>query len=549
MAARQKLTVEQNFPDNVLYEMDNLDVLRGMNSETVDLIATDPPFNTRRNRAATAGQYVDNWRWGSSDKLPDQWKWNEVHPKWLEDIEADNPKVKWAIDAARETHDDGLAAFLCFLGVRLMEMHRILKATGSIYVHLDDTAASYVQMIMDAIFGHQQHRNTITWERALGRSDGRRWGRVSDTILFYTKSEQYAWHDQFIPPEKPKDKIDNLMGPGTSKGESGEAWRGCDPTDYGRCWSVPKTGRFAEWVEAHQISGYRSIKSVHDRLEALDDAGLIHWAASGVPYLIRPAASQLGRRINSVWTDVNMLGRVSNERTGSPDQKPLKLYERMVLASSNEGDLVLDPFAGCATTIIAARNHKRRWVGIDRRPDAREHIVLRLMSLKRKEADELRNSLLPVSWFEKRLAQFDARYATEAPVRTDHGETAASPLPSVYDDSPSVMRKAHMVNLLIERYGLQCWGCDFVAPDQRYLDLDHIRPKSDGGSNQIYNRALLCRPCNGAKSNRMTLSDLRNANRKAGYLKGNHPIDLQDAGAWAEAAFHEFLREQAQSGG
>ena len=547
MAARQKPTVEQNFPDNVLYEMDNLDVLRGMNSETVDLIATDPPFNTRRNRAATAGQYVDNWRWGSSDKLPDQWKWNEVHPKWLEDIEADNPKVKSAIDAAKECHDDGLAAFCCFLGVRLMEMHRILKPTGSIYVHLDDTAVAYVSIIMDAIFGPDNQRNMITWRRALGRSDGRKWGRITDTILFYTKSDDYVWRDQFLPVEKPVDKHHDLMGAGATKGESGKPWRGCDPTDYGRHWAAPKTGRFAEWVEENAIEGYRSISSVHARLEALEEAGLIHWAKSGVPYLIKPAESQPGTRVNALWTDINMLNRVANERTGSPDQKPLKLYERMVLASSNEGDLVLDPFAGCATTIIAARNHKRRWVGIDRRPDAREHIVLRLMGLKRKEADELRNSLLPVEWFEERLGQFDARYATEPPVRTDQGETAASPLPSVYDDSPSVMRKAHMVNLLLERYGLQCWGCDFSAPDPRYLDLDHIRPKSDGGSNQIYNRALLCRPCNGAKSNRMTLSDLRRANRKAGYLKGEHSIDLQEAGAWAEAAFHEFLREQAQS--
>lgn len=549
MAAREKPTVEQNFPDNVLYEMDNLDVLRGMNSETVDLIATDPPFNTRRNRAATAGQYVDNWRWGSSDKLPDQWKWNEVHPKWLEDIEADNPKVKSAIDAARETHDDGLAAFLCFLGVRIMEMHRILKPTGSIYVHLDDTAASYVQIMMDAIFGHQQHRNTITWERATARSDGYRWGRTSDTILFYTKSNDYTWHNQYLPPDDPKDKIGDLMAAGTRSGESGQPWHDCNPNDWERHWAVPRIGNYAEWVDNNRIPGYQQIESPHARLEKLNDAGLIRWSKSGVPYLIRPAESQMGTRVNAVWTDIRMLGRVSSERTGSPDQKPLKLYERMVLASSNEGDLVLDPFAGCATTIIAARNHKRRWVGIDRRPDAREHIVLRLMGLKRKEADELRNSLLPVEWFEERLGQFDARYATEPPVRTDQGETAASPLPSVYDDSPSVMRKAHMVNLLLERYGLQCWGCDFSAPDPRYLDLDHIRPKSDGGSNQIYNRALLCRPCNGAKSNRMTLSDLRRANRKAGYLKGEHSIDLQEAGAWAEAAFHEFLREQAQSGG
>ena len=121
----------QNFLDNTLYEMDNLDVLRGMNSETVDLIATDPPFNTKRNRSGTAGFYVDNWKWGDTDILPDQWKWNEVHPKWLEDIKDNHTGLYYAIDAARHCQGEDTAAFLCFLSVRLLEMHRILKNTGS----------------------------------------------------------------------------------------------------------------------------------------------------------------------------------------------------------------------------------------------------------------------------------------------------------------------------------------------------------------------------------------------------------------------------------
>ena len=154
---------EQNFPDNTLYELDNLDVLRGMNSETVDLIATDPPFNTKRNRSGTAGFYVDNWKWGDTGRLPDQWKWNEVHPKWLEEIKDDSPALFQVIEAARECHDDGIAAFLCFLSVRLLEMHRVLKPTGSIYLHCDHTANAYIRMCMDAIFGHRNFRNEIVW--------------------------------------------------------------------------------------------------------------------------------------------------------------------------------------------------------------------------------------------------------------------------------------------------------------------------------------------------------------------------------------------------
>lgn len=143
----------QNFPDNVLYEMDNLDVLRGMNSATVDLIATDPPFNTARNRAGSAGFYVDKWKWGDTGILPDQWKWNEVHPIWLDEIKDDNPGLFQVIEATRGCHGEDIAAFLCFLSVRLMEMHRLLKDTGSIYLHCDPTANAYIRTCMDAIFG------------------------------------------------------------------------------------------------------------------------------------------------------------------------------------------------------------------------------------------------------------------------------------------------------------------------------------------------------------------------------------------------------------
>ena len=161
----------QNFPDNIIYELDNLDVLRGMNSET--LVATDPPFNTKRNRSGTAGHYVDNWKWGDMGILPDQCpkgrsreraqKWNEVHPKWLEEIKDDNPALFQVIEASRVCHGEDIAAFLSVLSVRLLECHRILKPTGSIYLHCDHTANSYIRMAMDAIFGKNNFRNEIVW--------------------------------------------------------------------------------------------------------------------------------------------------------------------------------------------------------------------------------------------------------------------------------------------------------------------------------------------------------------------------------------------------
>ena len=156
---------EQNFQDNTIYALDNLDVLRGMNSETVDLIATDPPFNTRQNRSGTAGHYVDSWKWGDTGKLPDQWAWNEVHPIWLEEIRDDNPALFEAIETAAHCHGQDIAAFLCFLSVRLLEMHRILKPTGSIYLHCDHAANAYIRLALDAIFGSTNFRNEIVWRR------------------------------------------------------------------------------------------------------------------------------------------------------------------------------------------------------------------------------------------------------------------------------------------------------------------------------------------------------------------------------------------------
>ena len=188
----------QNFPDNTIYELDNLDVLRGMNSETVDLIATDPPFNTKRNRAGSAGFYVDNWKWGDTGILPDQWKWNEVHPKWLEEIFDDNFPLYHVIDAARTCHGEDITAFLCFLSVRLLEMHRVLKSTGSIYLHCDHTANAYIRMCMDAIFGTKNFRNEIVFLRTVRGFKGsqhqpRRYNANTDFIMFYAKS-----HDCFF---------------------------------------------------------------------------------------------------------------------------------------------------------------------------------------------------------------------------------------------------------------------------------------------------------------------------------------------------------------
>ena len=199
----------------------------------------------------------------------------------------------------------------------------------------------------------------------------------------------------------------------------------------------------------------------------------------------------------------------SKERTGSPDQKPVALYERIIAASSNPGDIVLDPFAGCATTPIAAHNLGRRWVGIDRREDAAYHVANRLLGLGINIDDfkAQQQALMP-----QLQASCEIRYVP--PVRTDDGDNAPHLGPVYRRRKPATMRRAEMLDILAEQWGIRCWGCGFEPPSVEFLELDHILPDSEGGSNELENRAPLCGPCNKRKSNTMTLTALRRDNRR-----------------------------------
>ena len=522
----------QNFPDNVLYELDNLDVLRGMNSETVDLIATDPPFNTKRNRSGTAGFYVDNWKWGDTNTLPDQWKWNEVHPQWLDDIKDDNPELYQVIEATRVCHGNDTAAFLCFLSVRLLEMHRVLKPTGSMYLHCDHTANGYIRMCMDAIFGKNNLINEIAWLRKDGEKHNlakRRFPQAHDTLLYFAKSSHYA-HNPIMEPydDKYVKKHYKFMD------------------SRGQYATFPCTNEKG----GNKIYEFKGIKRAwrfcRQTMQEMYENDLLTQATPTSPFRYKKYLSQAeGVKVPDIWTtDVTKFAK--NERTGSPDQKPLKLYERIIEASSNENDLVLDPFCGCATTIIAARNLKRRWVGVDRRPDARYHIITRMAGMTQKKRKELEKYATDSQWLNGQMAKFESYYSPNPPHRTDVGDTAAPGLEHVYPEPKSILTHKQMKVILVARFGLHCWGCDFEAPDQRYLELDHIDPRSGGGSNELDNRALLCTPCNLAKSNKLTLTGLWKQNRKKGYLKTRYPIDLPAARAWSRNELERIRKKTPQ---
>ena len=244
-----------------------------------------------------------------------------------------------------------------------------------------------------------------------------------------------------------------------------------------------------------------------------------------------------------VW-NIQALNAMSNERTGSPDQKPLALYERIIKASSNEGDLVLDPFYGCATTIIAANNLNRRWIGIDRRKDARYHIITSLMGIDRKERGRLEKYAIDKEWLDKQNRRYEMHYQTEPPKRTDEAKQTSPKLAHVYStETENPLSHAEMHEILVTRFGLKCWGCNFIPPDKRYLHLDHIIPKTDGGTNHIDNRALICQPCNTKKSNTMSLTALRRENKQEEYIQPYPSIDLQEALAWTKNYSIQIIRE------
>lgn len=524
----------QNFPDNTLYEMDNLVVLRGMNNETVDLIATDPPFNIKRNRSGTAGHYVDNWKWGDTGILPDQWKWNEVHPKWLEEIKDNHIELYHAIDAAKHCQGEDTAAFLCFLSVRLIEMHRILKPTGSIYLHCDPTASHYIKMCMDAIFGKKNFRNEIVWKRQTANNAvAKRYGRIVDYLIFYTKGGKYTWNQQY------GERSENSQKEFRHQDDDGRIYRTHDLTAPGR-----DPNRMFEW---QGTIPYRNWAYSKDTLDEMLSNGEILLKKDGTVSASRGRKvyldEQPGVKLQTIWDDITKVG-TSIERTGSPDQKPLALYERIIKASSNEGDLVLDPFCGCATTIIAADNLKRRWIGIDRRVDARYHIITRLMGISKKERERIEKYAVDKKWLDNQMQQYEMHYQTEPPTRTDQDNQTSPELPHTYNAEPeNPLTHAEMHEILVDKFGLQCWGCNYIPPDKRYLHLDHIIPKSDGGTNHIDNRALLCQPCNTIKSNTMSLNALRRKNKKEGYTQPNEEINLQQALTWTKHHLIQIIRE------
>lgn len=383
--------------NRTIFTEDNLNILRGMNSDSVDLIYLDPPFNSNRNYAAPVGSKA------AGAAFKDTWTLEDMDIVQCVTLAENAPNITQFLLSVQGSHSKGMQSYLTMMAVRLVEMRRVLKDTGSIYLHCDPTASHYLKQLMDCVFGRENFRNEIVWR--IGWVSGyktqkRGWVRNHDILLYYVASPKAAhrFNKEYIP--YPEGYLRRDGKPPTGKGIPIEDTWNCQPVD------------------------------------TLDSIAIKSF---------------------------------SKEKVGYPTQKPLALLDRIIKASTNEGDMVLDPFAGCATACVSAESLKRKWIGIDLSDKAIELVNLRL-------------EVSMGDLFHNRLVT----HRTDIPKRTDLG-----PLPPY---------KSHKKSLYGEQGG-NCIGCGTHFEIQ-HLTVDHIIPRSKGGTDHIENLQLLCGNCNSVKGNR-----------------------------------------------
>jgi DNA modification methylase len=366
---------------NHLYYGDNLSIMqRILHNESVDLIYLDPPFNSKQNYNLMYKNMTGKPVPEQAEAFCDTWEMDAekveianhmpvlMQEHGVDDYYADFWRI-WVKALARtQPH---LLAYLIYMVQRLLYMKSILKSNGSIYLHCDPTASHYIKVMMDGIFGHANFRSEIIWKRTSSHNSAKRWGPVHDVILYYTKSNKYTWNrvsqpydekyiDAFYTHKDAKGRyrLGDLTGAGIRTGDSGKEWRGVNPTNSGRHWAVPGVPGLSK----EEIQKF----TVQERLDLLDEKGLIYFPTRGtVPQFRRYLEPERGVAAQDIITDIDPISPHASERLGYPTQKPIALLKRIIQASSNPGDVVFDPFCGCGTTIYAAEQTGRKWIGCD----------------------------------------------------------------------------------------------------------------------------------------------------------------------------------------
>ncbi|MCI0880976.1 MAG: restriction endonuclease, partial [Chloroflexi bacterium] len=340
-----------------LYYGDNLQVLRDFPSECVDLIYLDPPFNSNRNynvlfkesagveAEAQIQAFEDTWHWGIEGTTT--WDtYNQIVQK--------QDEVGRMLQAFVQAlgHND-VTAYLTMMAPRLVELRRVLKPTGSIYLHCDPTASHYLKVVMDSVFGATNSRTDIVWRRTNAKGLAfKGFPRDHDTLLYYTKEAKFTWNRPFVAYDPAYvEKFYRFVEEGT-----GRRYRLSDLTNPNR----DRPNLTYEW-KGH-VRVWRWTKQ---RMEEAEQHGIIQYSSTGLAAQKRYLDEMQGQPVDSIWDDIEPVQAHSKERLGYATQKPEALLERVISASSNEGDVILDPFCGCGTAVVAAHRLGRKWIGID----------------------------------------------------------------------------------------------------------------------------------------------------------------------------------------
>lgn len=377
--------------ENLLYFGDNLDVLRQhVADESVDLVYLDPPFKSNADYNVLFAEQDGSRAAAQIRAFEDTWRWDQAASYSYFEVVERGGSVSKVMQAFRTfLGESDMLAYLAMMAPRLVELHRVLKATGSIYLHCDPTASHYLKLLMDSVFGPANFRSEIIWRRSsVHNKTTKQYGPIHDTILFYSKSNSYYFSPGLRPlmkgyikqfftgcDEKGPFRTNMLTGPGIRTGSSGKPWRHFDPTTVGRHWAIPASLR-AELPEGSEVwDTQQTLEYLHEKGFILIPRGgagqpkYVQRISPGFPYqdiwAYQPytQGTQLGTD-ESIDEDVRWID-FDSEKIGFPTQKPVGLLERIIATSTREGEVVLDPFCGCGTTVAAAQRLGRRWVGID----------------------------------------------------------------------------------------------------------------------------------------------------------------------------------------
>ncbi|HVW71716.1 MAG TPA: DNA methyltransferase, partial [Candidatus Paceibacterota bacterium] len=374
---------------NELFYGDNLKVLRQyFKDESVDLIYLDPPFNSARNYNVLFREQDGTRAAAQIKAFGDTWQWDEAAAAAYQEVVEGGGKVSEVMQAFRLfLGDSDMLAYLSMMAPRLVDLRRVLKETGSLYLHCDPTASHYLKLLLDAVFGPENFRSEIAWKRSSAHSDAKQgrknYGHIHDTLLFYTRSDTWTWNDVFTPyDEEYVDRDYGLVdedGRRYRRGDLTAAKPGGD-TEYE--WRVKKhEGVKERWVAdlgdeyVMPLPGweYKGVRPYHGRYWAYSRENMKQFAREGrlrhtfdgMPEYKRFLDEMPGIPLQDLWTDIPPIIAGQAERLGYPTQKPQALLERIIAASTNPGDVVLDPFCGCGTAVAAAQNLGRTWKGID----------------------------------------------------------------------------------------------------------------------------------------------------------------------------------------